>query len=252
MTKNNIQLFNDDCFNVLPKLIEDNVKVNMVFADLPYGETGNVWDNKINLTLMFDYLKELITEDGTILFTGTFKFGTLLYNVCPELYKYDWVWQKEHGTNFPSVNYQPFRNHEFVFVYGKGRVSPGKRTPMKYYPQKTKGKPYTTQTGTKSTCYKGGVTNITTVNQGDRHPKTIQFFKRDKGQHPTQKPVSMIEYFIKTYTDENDIVLDFTMGSGSTGVACQNLNRKFIGVELNEEYYNIAVERIFDKQTKLI
>ena len=154
----------------------------MVFVDLPYGETGNQWDKQINnYELMFQYLEELITEEGAILFFASFKFGTILYNTRPDLYKYEWIWMKEHGTNVPSVNYQPFRNHEYIYVYGKGRVSNGKRTPMKYYPQKTKGKPYTSKSGSTSTNYKGGLpTNFTTINKGDRHPKTIQYFKRDK------------------------------------------------------------------------
>lgn len=248
-----IRLIQGDCFEILPELIDNGTKVNMVFADPPYNETGNTWDNNIfDYKLLFQYLSELITDDGAILFTGTLKHGLKLINACPELYKYDWIWVKDNGTNFPAVNYQPFRVHEFIYVFGKGRVSYGKKTPMKYNPQKTKGKAYTTQTGTKSTNYKGGVNNITTINRGDRHPKTVQYFKREKGLHPTQKPVEMIEYFINTYTDKGDTVLDFTMGSGSTGVACQNTGRDFIGIELDENYFKIAKERINNIQSRLI
>lgn len=244
-----IKLINDDCFNIFPKLVEKDIKVDMVFADLPYGETGNKWDRTIDLNMMLNYLKQIVTDKCAILFTGTFKHGVALYSACPELYKYEWVWVKEHGTNVPSVNYQPFRVHEYVFVFGKGRVSHGKRTPMKYNPQKTKGKPYVSKSGSSSTNYKGGLpTKFITTNKGDRHPKTVQFFKRDKKKfHPTQKPVALMEYLIKTYTDEEDTVLDFTMGSGSTGVACKNLNRNFIGVELDEEYFKMAQKRINER-----
>ena len=225
----------------------------MVFADLPYNETGYNWDkNKMNYNLLFNYLKQLITDDGAIIFTGTFKHGVTLYNTCPELYKYDIVWVKENGTNVPNVNYQPFRTHEYIFVFGKGRVSHGKRTPMKYHPQKTKGVPYAQWQGKGGEDkWKGGMKRVKTINHGDRHPHTVQYFIRDKGYHPTQKPVKLIEWLIRTYTDENDTVLDFTMGSGSTGVACVNTNRSFIGVELDKEYFLIARNRIDEHQSKI-
>lgn len=240
------RLIQGDCFKVLPQLIDEGVKVDMMFLDLPYNETGNNWDKKdMNYRILFRYLRELITDEGAILFTGTFKHGVKLYTACPELYKYEWVWVKDNGTNIPNVNYQPFRVHEYIYVFGKGRVSYGKRTPMKYYPQKTRGTPYNQfNSPNNKKKWKGGMNQTQTINKGDRHPHTVQFFKRDRGYHPTQKPVKMIEYFIRTYTDEQDIVLDCTMGSGSTGVACKNLNRNFIGIELDENYYHIAESRI--------
>ena len=121
----------------------------------------------------------------------------------------------------------------------------GTRIPMKYNPQKTEGKPYKQKSGRMSENWKGGLNNIITDNKdGSRHPNTIQKFNRDKGFHPTQKPVALLEYLIKTYTNEGDVVLDNCMGSGSTGVACVNTNRNFIGIELDEKYFNIAKERI--------
>lgn len=140
-----------------------------------------------------------------------------------------------------------------VFVFGKGRVTNGTRVPMKYNPIKTEGKPYCQKSGKMSDNWKGGLKNVVTNNEsGLRHPKTIQKFVRDKGGfHPTQKPVKMMEYFIKTYTDEGDVVLDNCMGSGSTGVACVNTNRNFIGIELDEKYYNIAKSRISESVEKV-
>ena len=251
MGKMTIKLIHGDCIEEMQKLIDKGIKVNMSFADLPYGETGNKWDKKINHTTMFNQLKQLVTDDGAMIFTGSFRFGVKLYNTCPELYKYDWIWEKDNGTNPPLVNYQPFRIHELIYVYGKGRVSNGTKLPMKYNPQKTKGEPYTLTSGKMSSNWKGGLKQITTVNKGDRHPKTIQYFNRDRGLHPTQKPVEMLEYLIKTYTDEGDIVLDFVMGSGTTGVACKNLNRDFIGIELNEDYFKIAKNRCENFQCTL-
>lgn len=258
-------IFNEDCISVLKLLISAKYKFNMIFADLPYNETGNAWDSKIDHKEMFNLLKELITDDGAMVFTGTFKFGVDLYNACPELYKYDWVWEKDNGTNAPNVNLQPFRVHENIYVFGKGRVTNGKRTPMKYNPQKTEGTPYCQKSGKMSDNWKGGLKNVVTNNPtGLRHPKTIQKFVRDKGLHPTQKPLSMMEYLIKTYTDENDLVLDFTCGSGTTLVACQNLNRKFVGAEFNPEknkngeyvepdkYFKIAVQRLKNNESEII
>lgn len=239
-----IKLYQGDCIELM-KSIPDN-SVDMILCDLPYKETGNKWDRGIDLKAVFDEYRRIIKEDGCIALNGTMKFGFQLYEVASDLYKYEWVWEKDNGTNAPNVNFQPFRIHEYVFIFGKGRVTNGTRTPMNYYPQKTEGKPYTQMSGRISENWKGGLKNVVTDNPtGLRHPKTIQKFTRDKsGLHPTQKPVAMCEYFIKTYTSEGATVLDNCMGSGSTGVACVNSNRNFIGMELDERYFNIAKERI--------
>lgn len=239
-----IKLYQGDCIELM-KSIPDN-SIDMVLCDLPYKETGNKWDKGIDLKAVFDEYRRIIKEGGCIALNGTMKFGFQLYEVASDLYKYEWVWEKDNGTNAPNVNFQPFRIHEYVFIFGKGRVTNGTRTPMNYYPQKTEGKPYTQMSGRMSENWKGGLKNVVTDNPtGLRHPKTIQKFTRDKGGlHPTQKPVAMCEYFIKTYTSEGATVLDNCMGSGSTGVACVNSNRNFIGIELDERYFNIAKERI--------
>lgn len=216
-----------DCLELMKEIPDKSV--DMILCDLPYKETGNKWDKGINLDSLFEQYRRIIKEDGCIALNGTFKFGVQLYNTAPDLYKYEWIWEKDNGTNAPNVNLQPFRIHEFVFIFGKGRVTNGKRTPMKYFPQKTEGKPYKQKSGRISENWKGGLKNIVTNNEsGLRHPKTIQKFNRDRGFHPTQKPVEMLKYFIQTYTNEGDLVLDNCMGSGSTGVACKQLNRSFI------------------------
>lgn len=218
----------------------------MILCDLPYQETGNKWDKQLDLVELFKEYERVIKDDGCIALTGTFKFGVTLYNIAPHLYKYDWVWEKDNGTNAPNVNYQPFRIHENIYIFGKGRVTNGKRTPMKYNPQKTDGTPYCQKSGKVSENWKGGLKNVVTNNiDGKRHPKTIQKFVRDKNKlHPTQKPVALLEYLIKTYTNENDIVLDNCMGSGSTCIAAINTERQYIGYELNDKYFEIAKKRI--------
>ena len=240
----NIQLIQGDCLEHLKDLPDSSV--DLILCDLPYKETGNKWDKSFDLEGVCREFERLIREDGCIALTGTFRFGVQLFNLMPHLYKYDWVWEKDNGTNAPNVNLQPFRIHEFVFIFGKGRVTNGTRTPMKYFPQKTDGTPYCQKSGRMSGNWKGGLGTVVTDNKdGKRHPKTIQKFTRDKGGfHPTQKPVALLEYLIKTYTREGDLVLDCVMGSGSTGVAAKNLNRDFIGMELDENYFEIAKKRI--------
>ena len=239
-----IDLYNGDCLEIMKNISDKSV--DMILCDLPYKETGNSWDKSFHLDKVCKEFERIIKEDGSIVLTVTFRFGVQLFNLMPHLYKYDWVWEKDNGTNAPNVNYQPFRIHENVYVFGKGRVTNGKRVPMKYFPQKTEGKPYCQKSGRMSENWKGGLGTVVTDNKdGKRHPKTIQKFIRDKGGlHPTQKPVAMMEYFIKTYTNEGEVVLDNCMGSGTTGVAALNLGRKFIGIELDETYFEIAEKRI--------
>lgn len=152
-------------------------------------------------------------------------------------YKYKWIWEKEAGTGFLNAKRMPLRNHEEILVFYM-------KQPI-YNPQMRSGEPYIITKGSKSSNYCSSDKIVTTVNEGERYPLTILKFKRDKEKlHPTQKPVALCEYFIKTYTNEGDTVLDNCMGSGSTGVACLNTNRNFIGIEIDEKYFNIAKERI--------
>jgi len=233
-----------DCLEVMKDIPDKSI--DMILCDLPYAETGNKWDFPINPERLWQEYERIIKDDGAIVLTGTFKFGTQLFLQAPHLYKYDWVWEKDNGTNAPNVGLQPFRIHEQIFIFGKGRVTYGNRIPMKYNPQKTKGEPYKQMSGRMSENWKGGLKNIETNNEtGLRHPKTIQKFNRDKsGLHPTQKPVALFEYLIKTYTNEGDLVLDNCAGSGTTGVACKNLNRNYILIEKEAEYIDIIKKRL--------
>ena len=240
------KILQGDCLELMKQIPDKSV--DMILCDLPYMETGNKWDKKfIDFEILWQEYRRIIKEDGAIVLTGTFKFGFFLMNYAKDLYKYDWVWQKDNGTNAPNTPYQPFRIHEQVFVFGFGRVTYGNKTPMKYNPQKTDGKPYCQKSGKMSDNWKGGLKNTITNNKdGKRHPKTIQKFNRDRGLHPTQKPVALFEYLIKTYTNEGDLVLDNCVGSGTTNIACFNTNRRCIGMEKDEEYFKIATKRLED------
>ena len=238
-------LVNGNCLDILPKIGDQSV--NLVYTDPPYKETGNKWDNKLVDTVeLFKHYERIIKDDGCIAVHCTMKYAIELINAAKHLYKYDWIWEKDNGTNVPNVNQQPFRVHEYILIFGKGRVTHGKRTPMKYFPQKTKGDPYTQKSGRISENWKGCLSNIVTENTGDRHPKTVQKHTRERGYHPTQKPVSLADLIIKSYTEEGDVVLDTFMGSGSSGVSAKKNYRNYIGIEINKEYYDIAKRRIDD------
>ena len=171
------------------------------------------------------------------------------------MFKYDWIWQKQQGTNSFQCKWQPMKSHEFISVFSESAAAFSKKSTMSYYPQYGVGKPYKIKCGKQIHEYngtgKGKTEGYISESGGKRYPKTILRYNTEKGFHPSQKPVDLLEYLIKTYTLENETVLDFTMGSGSTGVACKNLKRKFIGIENNKEYFKIAINRIRDHQRQL-
>ena len=236
-----INLMQGDCLERMKEIPDGSV--DMILTDPPYGTTNCKWDSIIPLEQMWSHLKRVIKPNGAIVLTAAQPFTSVL--VCSNLkqFKYEWVWQKESGTGMLNAKKQPLRDSESVLVFYKKQAT--------YNPQFTKGKPYTVKKGSDSQLYNKSE-NVVTVNTGKRYPKTVQKFNRDRGSfHPTQKPVALMEYLIKTYTNENQTILDFTMGSGSTGVACVNTNRNFIGIELDENYFNIASERIKQSEETL-
>ncbi|MFM2332341.1 MAG: Prochlorococcus phage [Pseudomonadota bacterium] len=235
-----INLLHGDCLELM-KTIPDN-SVDMVLTDPPYGTTACKWDSVIDFDLMWQQLKRIIKPNGAIVLFGSQPFTSNLIMSNPKMFKYEQIWDKNKGTQPQLANIQPMKSHENILVFGKGKIN--------YYPQKTKGEPYTRdnkQCHTEHSLSKG-LKPIKQVNTGFRFPKTVLMYPRDFSAqtrlHPTQKPVALLEYLIKTYTQEGETVLDFTMGSGSTGVACVNTNRKFIGIEMDDKYFAIAKERL--------
>ena len=234
-----MQLFHGDCLKVMKTLPEQSV--DLILTDPPYGTTACKWDSVIPFEPMWNELKRIIKDNGCIALFGSEPFSSALRMSNIKNFKYDWVWQKEQGTGFGNAKKQPLRNLEIISIFYKNQCL--------YNPQKFKGKPYKTKSKSgnhKGSVYEdGGLNSIITINKGDRFPLQLLKFNRNKNKlHPTQKPVNLLEYLIKTYTNENDTVLDFTMGSGSTGVAAKNLNREFIGIELDQEYYKLSKNRI--------
>jgi DNA modification methylase len=232
-------LYKGDCLEIMDKLIENGVKIDAIITDPPYGTTACKWDTVIPFDAMWGRLNKLIKPNGAIVLFGSEPFSSALRMSNIKNYKYDWTWVKEQGTGFLNSKKQPLKNNEQMCVFYK-------KQPL-YNPQMRKGfTPYKTKKGGLSDNYrKDSVSEVITESDGERYPLNTLAFTRDKSkQHPTQKPVALLEYLIKTYTNENETVLDFTMGSGTTGVACKNLNRNFIGIELDEKYFQIAKERI--------
>ena len=236
----NLWLMKGDCLDRMKEIPDGSV--DMILADVPYGTTACTWDSIVPLEPMWEQLKRIIKPNGAIVMTAAQPFTTILISSNMKMFKYCWVWEKQQGTNPLLSKKQPMKVHEdIVIFYGKQCL---------YNPQMTEGTPYSgfITDGAKTTGdVMGNVKSIHRDNpSGARYPRSIQKFNtpRVRGGHPTQKPVALMEYLIKTYTNEGETVLDFTAGSFTTGVACKNTNRSFIGIELDDKYFEIGKNRI--------
>ena len=239
----NYKLYKGDCLEVMNELIKQGIKVDMILTDLPYGITKCKWDSVIPLEPMWKKVNELIKPNGAICLFGSEPFSSALRMSNIKKYRYDLKWQKDQGTDFMLAKKKPLKDYEDIMLFYKKQPT--------YNPQMREGfKPWTKKdTGNNILKHldKRLVQQQKESVGNKRYPISIIKFNREKtGFHPTQKPVALLEYLIKTYTNEGELVLDFTMGSGSTGVACLNTNRKFIGIELDEKYFNIAIKRLKD------
>lgn len=238
--KGKYKLYKGDCLEVMDGLISLGVKFDAIITDPPYGTTSCKWDNIIPLDEMWKRLNKLIKPNGAIVLFGTEPFSSSLRMSNLKNYKYDWKWIKQRGTGHLNAKRQPMKNNEDIIVfYGKQPTYNPIMLEGTVYTDKRKGQ------GITETLY-NKAERQTYINKSTRYPvNTLYFDKVCNNQiHNTQKPVPLLEYLIQTYTNENDLVLDFTMGSGSTGVACLNTNRRFIGIELDEKYFNISCERL--------
>lgn len=230
-----IDLRQGDCLELMKDIPDKSI--DMILCDLPYGTTRNKWDSIVDLNELWVGYERIIKDNGVIVLFSQMPFTAELVHSNLKLFRYEWIWQKDNGTGFLNAKKMPLKIHENILVFYK-------KLPT-YNPQMRTGfKPYKCKQGRHSTNYGAYEQGHITESNGERYPTDIIEFKKDSGLHPTQKPVALLEYLIKTYTNEGDTVLDNCMGSGSTGVACKELNRDFIGIELSEEYYNIAKERI--------
>ena len=227
--------------------IPDN-SIDLVLCDLPYGTTRNKEDVPLPLDALWARYNRIIKKRGAIVLFAQTPFDKILGVSNLEMLKYEWIWEKHMATGRLNCNYAPMKAHENILVFSKSAACYVKNpdNAMVYNPQMESGKPYLTKYCSRSRNYDMTWQKpIVTDNKGTRYPRDIQKFKHDKEKrHPNQKPVPLLEYLIKTYTKEGDTVLDNCMGSGSTGVAAVNTGRSFIGIELNDEYFDMAKQRI--------
>ena len=251
-----IDLHNGDCLEIM-KAIPDG-SVDCVITDPPYGTTACKWDSVIPFEPMWSELKRICKPNAPMIFTASQPFTSMLVMSNLKEFKVEWIWEKAVGSNFATLKYQPMKEHESVLVFSNG----GGKTP--YYPIKEPRKGSGSarmnygHNGSK-TGEANGSQDFKGWKEGDydkdlRNPSSVQYFnnrENTRGLHPTQKPVALLEYLIKTYTKEGETVLDFTMGSGSTMIACLNTNRKGIGIELDKHYFDIATKRIDEHKAAL-
>jgi site-specific DNA-methyltransferase (adenine-specific) len=237
---------NGDCLNLMEEL--EDCSIDLILCDLPYGTTDvKGWDKIIPIDKLWQHYKRIIKEDGNIVLFGSQPFTSYLVASNSSMFRYEWIWDKTRGANFLNANCQPMKSHENILVFSKLPTSPNKKGNAKYFPQKEGEEVYTSKLGKRTNMFNGGEVERVETELKGKHPKTIQTFKKDGKLHPTQKPVALCEFLIRSYTDENDVVLDNCMGSGSTGIACINSNRNFIGMEKDEKYFKIAEKRIVDR-----
>ena len=233
-------LFQGDCLDIMP-LIPDK-SVQLIFADLPYGTTQNKWDSVLPLDLLWKQYERIISDSGCITFTADGIFTGVLMMSNPEMFKYKLIWDKKSTTGFLNAKKMPLRRHEDILIFAKGKTT--------YNPiMEVRGKPrnkgsYNKKKGDGDMCY-GSFKNITSFNNEYYPTSIIEISNANQKakQHPTEKPLELMKWIINTYSNENDMVLDNTMGSGTTCLGAKELNRKFIGIEKEPKYYEIACQR---------
>ena len=226
--------------------------IQMFLVDFPYtfkGKnrvTANIWDLPVDINKFFELATKMLTNTGAIALTAINPFASYLVMNHLDMFKYEWIWEKDNGSNFMHVKYQPFKVHEQVLIFGKSATTYTKTgINMIYNPQFTEGKPYSVKRKgmTENLATAKGYERTSGVYDGKRYPRSVIKFNVEKGLHPTQKPVSLFEYLIKTYTNEGDIVVDCCAGSGTTLVACKKTGRNYIVNDNNLTYYEVMKKR---------
>lgn len=231
-----INLYNGDCVNLMKEIPDRSV--DMILCDLPYGTTKNKWDNIIPFDVLWNEYLRTIKNNGAIVLFADGMFTARLMMSNQKYWRYNLIWNKQRGCDFLNANVKPLKSHEDICIFYKHKPTYNKQY---WYPT-----PYKLiKNGSLSNNYGDRGTAYTESKDGKRNPLSVLSFPRDgKKVHPTQKPVALLEWLIKTYTNEGETVLDNCMGSGSTGVACVNTKRNFVGMELDDNYFEIARERI--------
>lgn len=214
---------------------------------MPYGTTKNKWDSTVQLAKLWAEYERIITDNGAIVLFAQTPFDKVLGASKIELLKYEFIWNKKRPTGHLNSKFAPMKQHENILVFSKASAAfvKDKTKAMTYNPQFRKGKPYTRKNGRASSNYDvNNYEQAITVNNGDYYPISILEFAPETGLHPTQKPLELVKYLVATFSNEDEIVLDNCMGSNTTGLACKDLNRQYIGIEKEKAYYDISVKRL--------
>lgn len=236
-------LVNADCFDVFPFI--DDKSVNLILCDLPYGTTKNKWDSTLSLDKLWKEYERIITDNGAIVLFAQTPFDKVLGASKIDLLKYEYIWDKKRPTGFFNANYAPMKQHENILVFSKASACfvKDKSKAMAYYPKDlvvvNKKIKRTVQNGN----YDHNHYDVESTQKLTGYPKSILEFAPETGLHPTQKPLNLIKYLVSTYSNEDDVVMDNCMGSNTTGLACKDLNRQYIGIEKEKQYYDVAVRR---------
>lgn len=248
------QIYNRECLEAMQEI--ESQSIDMILCDLPYGTTNCKWDVIIPFDKLWEQYKRIIKDNGAIVLTAAQPFTSLLVCSNLEMFKYEWIWEKHQGTGFLNAKKQVLRIHENIVVFYKNQCT--------YNPQKTTGHRFVGKDKQRRPASIGVYRKLdiktSYKDDGTRYPVSVQKFDYDsdrynssifKNRHPTQKPVALFEYLIKTYTNENDLVLDNCIGSGTTAIAALNTNRNYLGFELDKGYFDIAEKRIFETKQQL-
>lgn len=236
-------LYRGDCLEEMNKIPDKSI--SMILCDLPYGTTSCRWDVLIPFNLLWAHYNRVIKDNGAIVLFCTEPFTSLLIQSNLSMFKYKWIWTHNHAANFAQAPYMPMKNYEELAVFSKGGMTKNSLNRMQYNPQGIEDTHKVWGGVPESPHRPGRKKQGKYVQTKTGYPRmVIDFPKENNKWHPTKKPVALLEYLVKTYTDVDEVVLDNTMGGGSTGVACVNTNRRFIGIELDENYYDIAYQRI--------
>lgn len=240
------QIIHGDCLEVMKDIPDGSV--DMILCDLPYGTTACKWDTVIPFEPLWEQYERVIKNNGAIVLTANQPFTSALVMSNTKLFRYEWIWKKTRPTGFPMSRYRPMKKHETIVVFSKCPATYTSGETMQYFPQGVKECERVIKRTTKhGTTTNGGELGSEVISKFTGFPNTIlevNNTNRDSKLHPTQKPVALFEYLIKTYTNEGEIVLDNCIGSGTTAVAALNTGRFFIGIELDEQYVEIARRRI--------
>ena len=238
------KIYNDDCLEGMKRIADGSV--DMILCDLPYKITRLKWDIMIPFEPLWEQYRRVIKPNGAIVLTASQPFTSALVMSNPKMFKYCWVWKKNAGSNFGCVKFQPMKEHEDILVFYSGRATYNPQMQERAESGKKRVKT-TVNYSTKTELVGDSLhNNMSSLRPTLRYPSSVQLFNRERGLHPTQKPVALFEYLIRTYTNPGELVLDNCMGSGTTAIACMNTQRNFIGFEMDKGYYDIACKRIDD------